>query len=133
MASTFSTWEYYRDTYNGKLSEADYKRMAIQAAAEIDRRTLGRARDVVGMEDALQNCECELVDAMQGFDEAHEILPIGIQSVNNDGYSVSAGGSNASGGATNRLQSEDVVLRDICLKYLSRPVNLLYLGVRRRC
>ncbi|MDL2214476.1 hypothetical protein LJB76_02820 [Clostridia bacterium OttesenSCG-928-O13] len=74
MASTFSTWGYYHNTYSGKLSEADYKRMAIQAAAEIDRRTLGRARDVVGMEDALQNCECELVDAMQGFDEAHEIV-----------------------------------------------------------
>ena len=133
MASTYSTWDYYHNTYSGKLSEADYTRMAVQAYGEINRRTLNRARDVVGMEDALRDCECELVDAMQGFDEAHEILPIGIQSINNDGYSVSAGASTAAGGATNRLQSEDAVLRDICLKYLTMPINLMYLGVRRLC
>lgn len=134
MASTFSTWEYYHDTYNGKLSEGEYRRMAIQAAAEIDLRTLGRAQEAPAeMAAALQNCECELVDAMHGFDEAHEILPVGIQSINNDGYSVSAGSSNAAGAATSRLQSEDTVLRAICIKYLTRPVNLMYLGVRRRC
>ena len=48
MASTYSTWDYYHGTYSGKLDEGNYKRMAIQAAAEIDRRTLGRAISWVG-------------------------------------------------------------------------------------
>lgn len=128
MASTYSTWDYYHNRYRGKLRDADYTPAAIQAAAEIDDQTLGRAATApAAMAEALQNCECVLVDAIHSLGESQAALPIGIQSINNDGIQVTA----ASAGNLSRQQLEQEALRNICRKYLTRPVNLMYRGVKR--
>ena len=130
MASTYSTWEYYRDTYHGTLGEGDYSRMAIRAAGEINQRTFGRAQTAPGeMAGALCDCECELVDALTSFDQSYALIPQGISSIANDGLSATT-----SVGTSRTDSREDILnsqVRQICRKYLLRPVNLLYAGMRR--
>lgn len=135
MASTYSTWEYYSGPeYHGSLDYTQYVNFSAKAKYIIDQRTLNRAQTAPDtMLERLRDCECEIVDAMHGFSEAKAILPVGIASINNDGYSVSAGGSNTAGGMSNRLQVEESILREICIRYLTQPENLMYRGVRRRC
>lgn len=130
MASTYSTWEYYHVAYHGTLSETEYARMAIQAAGEINRRTFGRAKTApADMADALRDCECELVDALASFAKSYALLPKGINSINNDGLSVST--SYGSSKTDSREAGERAEIRGICQKYLLFPVNLMYAGVSR--
>ena len=130
MASTYSTWDYYHSEYHGTLAEGDYTRMAIQAYGEINRRTFGRAKSApADMADALRDCECELVDALASFAQSYALLPKGINSINNDGLSVST--SYGSSNTDSREAGEQAEIRDICQKYLLFPVNLMYAGVAR--
>lgn len=128
MASTYSTWDYYRDEYRGALDEGDYTREAIKAAGEIDRRTFGRAKSAPAtMAAAIQNCECELVDALYSFEQSYEALPKGLSSLNNDGLSaVSSYGSSM---RNSRETAQSAEIRDICQKYLLDPINLMFAGV----
>lgn len=121
MASTYSTWEYYHGAFCGTLSEEAYTRLAVKAAGEINRRTLGRAKtDPAGMAGALRDCECELAEALASFEVAYALLPKGINSIGNDGLSVSAGG---------REVAQNAEIRAICQKYLMEPENLMYAGI----
>lgn len=124
MASTYSTWDFYKNTYDGQLTQEQHNRNAIKAMAQIDLLTMQRAADARdSMAERLALCECELVDAMQSFANRYELLPKGIASVNTDGLAISA----ASTQETDRERQE---YSHICMKYLTRPFNLMYRGMR---
>lgn len=112
---TFADYVFYRDEYHGQLTEDEFTACAARAYAEILSQTNGQAlRAPDSMQDKLALCECELVDALQAFAQ----VPKGVSSVNNDGYSVSFGGDAAGG-------DEAAGLRDICVRYLQVPANLM--------
>ena len=117
--STFSTFEFYRDEFYGRLSEAEYNASVNEAHAEIISQTNGRANSAPAeMESAVKLCECELVDIIDAFKTTTSSIPRGVSSVSNDGYSVTVG-------ATPLSKSERQERAKICSTYLQVPVNLM--------
>lgn len=115
MASTYSDYAFYKNTFCGELAESDYTRSAIEAKSVIDLQTFKRASTAPAeMLDAVKLCECALVDAIYAYSK----VPHGVTSVNNDGYSASF----------TEKDKEPAALRSICKKYLTFPVNLMFGG-----
>lgn len=111
MAASYSSYEYYRDSFGGALGQAEYEIFARRARDEIDYRCFGRAAGAPGcMAEPLARCECELADTLHAF----ALLPVGVAAVNNDGYSQSFGGA-----------EEEKVVHRICKKHLCMPENLM--------
>ena len=116
---TFSDYRFYSEEYHGKLSEEDYKSSVHTAFAEILSQTNNRAKSAPEtMKDAVKLCECELVDIITAYKKSDDLLPKGVDSVTNDKYSVSRGGSNADG---SRAKEK----RAVCVRYLQTPENLM--------
>lgn len=113
MADTYSDYNFYKNEYHGALAEEQYVAQVNKAHAEIIVRTRGRKAS--DMEEALKMCECELVDAIHAFAQA----PAGVASVNNDGYSISYGGTNRA------ARGEAAEYEAICRRWLLVPTNLL--------
>lgn len=119
----YSTWDFYRDCHRGSLGEDDYRRLAVDACREIDRRTFGRAGQAPKeMAVPLKLCECALIDAAYAYEACDGLLPKGIGSVGNDGYTMTRSSADIAREKANAFQ-------EICEKWLRRPVNLLYRGV----
>lgn len=114
----FSDWEYYQTVYKGNLTEDDYNSFVSQAYYEILSQTNSCALKYTNadslMLDNLKMCECSLIDAMNGYAE----VPKGVNSINNDSYSVSFGGQYAT-------ESQSDAINAICQRYLQTPVNLM--------
>ncbi len=110
----FSTYEYYKTQYYGKLSEDDYNANVLKACSKIISNINGSVPEI--MLDNVALCECELTDII--FDFAK--IPMGVYSVNNDGYSVTYGGN-----SNNRTNSEQSICKAVCAKYLQSPINLM--------
>ncbi len=109
----FSSYEFYRDEYYGKLNQEEYTAAARKASTLIMSATNGLAVNLEAvMQDNLAMCECELADAIYGYDQA----PKGVSSVNNDGYSVTY---------VDREAYAQNAYMQICRRYLQYPVNLM--------
>jgi hypothetical protein len=122
MSTTFSDYTFYT-AHGGKLAEADYNASVDDAYAEIISQTLGIATNAPdSMTDAVALCECKLVDVIAAYKAGAALLPKGIGSISNDGYSVSA---SSGGSGINTQQSETQERRAICVRYLQTPVNLM--------
>lgn len=120
MPTTFSDYAFYT-AHGGKLSETAYNSVVDDAHAEIISQTNGRATNAPEvMQDAIKLCECKLVDTIAAYKEGSALLPKGVGSISNDGYSVAIGA-----GAANPLQAEAKERRAICVRYLQIPVNLM--------
>ena len=128
MVSTYSTWDFYSNVFLGVLPKEQYTRLSAGAAKEIDRRTFGAAESAPeSMIEALQYCECELVDTLFAFERSFSLIPDGLIAINNDGFSASTAPATNKGNGRTEAQSEKARL--ICQRWLLRPVNLLYAGV----
>lgn len=126
MASTYSDFIFYQ-SIGGQLTEAEYRASVNDAKNEIDYRTFERAATApASMTEKIKTCECKLVDAIHSYKKTYELLPNGIASINNDGFSVSAGARADSG--TSTASAEQAEYHSICLKHLTMPVNLMYAG-----
>lgn len=118
--STFADYTFYTE-HGGKLSEADYNASVDDAYAEILSQTNGAALAAPdGMKEAVQLCECALVDVLASYREGAALLPKGIGSVSNDSYSVSTGN-----GELTTVQTQSVEVASICARFLQWPVNLM--------
>lgn len=120
MSTTFSDYAFYKE-HGGQLSETVYNSVVDDAHAEILSQTNGAAQTAPeAMQDAVKLCECKLVDSLAAYNAAAALLPKGVGSISNDGYSVSMGSGNAS-----PQQAEAADRRAICARYLQWPVNLM--------
>lgn len=116
--STFADYAFYK-LHGGKLSEADYTASVADAHAEILLQTNGAALTApASMQDAVKLCECALVDVIAAYKQAAALLPKGVGSISNDGYSVSIGAN-----SPHRAEAQDRAA--ICTRYLQWPVNLM--------
>lgn len=107
----YSSFDFYKSEYGGAKikSEAEYKRLAQKSSSYIDMLTMGRIIKDELSEDLLkkvQLCECELSELLSVSERS-----IGIESENNDGYSVKFAGGNSKGGEASHC-------RDIAMRYL---------------
>ncbi|MDL2273445.1 hypothetical protein LJC34_02720 [Oscillospiraceae bacterium OttesenSCG-928-G22] len=118
--STFADYTFYTQ-HGGQLSEAVYNAAVDDAHAEILSQTNGAAQTAPEvMQEAVKLCECKLVDAIAAYKDAAALLPKGVGSISNDGYSVSMGTGSAS-----PLKAEAQERAAICARYLQWPVNLM--------
>ena len=109
----------------GKLSLEEFTALLKDAVYTVDYITFGRIQNPPGsMVERVKDCICAVIDEMHREQQTADLLPRGIASINNDGYSVSRGAESVHGG--DAAQSAYIA---ICRKYLTRPVNLLYTGV----
>lgn len=120
MSTTFSDYEFYT-AHGGNLPIAVYNAVVDDAHAEIISQTNGWATTAPEvMQDAVKLCECALVDTIAAYKDGAALLPKGVGSISNDGYSVTTGS-----GAANPLQTEAKERHAICARYLQCPVNLM--------
>lgn len=118
MSTTFSDYAFYK-AHGGQLTETVYNSVVDDAHAEILSQTNGAAQTAPeAMQDTVKLCECKLVDSLVAYNAAAALLPKGVGSISNDGYSVSMG-------ATTPQQTEAAERRAICARYLQWPVNLM--------
>lgn len=83
----YADFGFYRDTYKGTLGEAEFIRLSVRAAAEIDRMTLNRAKSAMGDDlTAVEYAQCAVVDELsyQGTGGTGDVT-----SESNDGISRS--------------------------------------------
>lgn len=120
MSTTFSDYQFYTE-HGGRLTEAAYKAVVDDAHAEIISQTNGAANTAPdSMQDALKLCECKLADTIAAYREGAALLPKGVGSISNDGYSVSMGS-----GSVSPYKAEMQERAAICARYLQVPVNLM--------
>lgn len=116
MYSTFAAYQ----ARGGKLTEAEYKALAQQAAEIIDAQTMGRAAEYAGqMAAELSAAECCVVDVLQRYTKAEG----GLASENIEGYSYTM--------QTTALSDRDAEVARVLSRYLFRPekgINLLSHG-----
>ena len=116
-------YTYYARDYGGELPENEFRRYVKRAGYTASHCTLGRSENPPEeMEERVRDCICALTDAGYSYNKSAEMLPPGIGSVSNDGYSVSRG--------TETAGDEYREYEAICRKYLLAPVNLMAAGVR---
>jgi len=120
--STFSDFAFYENVYRGKLSEDEYGASVRRAYAEILSQTNSAAISAPeSMTEAVKLCECELVDVIDSYKKSAALLPGGIGSVSNDGYSVSS--KSSTGAEIASMEARD--RHEACARYLQQPVNLM--------
>ena len=81
----YADYRFYKDTYHGAGSETEYTRLAVRAAAYVDRITFGRAQTAKESDlDAVKMAECAIVDELVSQEQGGIIT-----SETNDGISRS--------------------------------------------
>lgn len=86
----YATYEYYTAEYGGStLTEAEFRKYARRASAEIDHVTFDRLKNLSDdmIPDAVRDATCEVAEQLHHF--ATTANGGSIASENNDGYSVS--------------------------------------------
>ena len=61
----YSNYTFYKDTYRGTLTEAEYERFSVRANAEIDRMTFNKAKTATGEDiERVKFAECAVIDEL---------------------------------------------------------------------
>lgn len=125
----YADYTFYTEVYKGDMSAEEFERWAAKAELQIDRFTSGRAAGAPeSMERALSLCCCAVADLLRAWHDQDARTQNGlVASETVDGYSVSYrtnGTEQADRAAVRRRE-----LHNICVDYLTWPVNLMYAGV----
>lgn len=119
----YADYEFYRNTYQGKLAEENFGGLAIRATQYIRYVTLNRSDQYEG--DELKYAMCEVADIYARSDEKSGRT---VLSENVDGYSISYAAEGAAGETTEHTWDKKAyqVLRKWLLQtgLLNRRVNL---------
>lgn len=124
--STYVDYEFYTAHGTGTVPEQDFDRLAFEASRYLDRITFGRLKDVTDSEtlEAVRYTCIAYIDRIYLSEQAEDGGKE-IQSVSNQGYSVSYSTDGLGGSKTlsNRLNN-------IALIYL--PPELLSYAIERK-
>lgn len=113
----YADFEFYENTFHGNAPAADYTRLAVRAAAEIDRITFGRAAKATGADMiAVKMAECAVVDELSYLESGGDVT-----SESNDGISRSYASSST-------VKTKAQRLYDAASPWLANT-NLCYAGV----
>lgn len=99
----YSNYEFYKTVFRGELSDAEYQRRGVRAAAEIDRMTFGRAKTATGdAAEAVMFAECAVIDELsyQAAGGSGDVI-----SESNDGISRSYATGAAAKSARQRIDA----------------------------
>lgn len=113
----YSDFAFYSNTYKGLLGAEEYSRLAVRAAAHVDRMTFGRAKTAKGADlEAVKMAECAIVDELSTQEQGGVVA-----SETNDGISRSFATGSVVKSSTQRIYSAAEV-------YLCNT-NLCFAGV----
>lgn len=115
----YSDFVFYTGTYNGALTEEEYKRFSVRASAEIDRMTSQRAKTATGETlDFVKLAECAVIDELsyQSLGGSGDVT-----SESNDGISRSYATGAVSKSSRQRIEAAAFTF--LC------NTNLLYVGI----
>lgn len=113
----YADFKFYKDTYHGGASETEYSRLAVRAAAYVDRMTFGRAKTAKGADlDAVKMAECAIVDELVTQEQGGIVT-----SETNDGISRSYATGSVVKSSTQRIYAAAEVF--LC------NTNLCFAGV----
>lgn len=110
-------YEFYKNTYGGKVSEQEFKHLEVLAANTVDYYTFNR---IIGPDDNVKYAVCELVDYLK---ELKDKGGNEIESEKVGTYSITYAVANEGTNLVKRKQ------RDIVRKWLGHT-GLMYRGVR---
>lgn len=112
-------YKFYTDTYHGKMSQEDYDRLTVYAAAYLDELTMGRINEDLpaAVMTKANLALCAVADAYRLQEQGG-----GVASETNDGVSVTYV-------AGSQVKSEGRRLYEAAALFLG-PTGLLYRGVR---
>lgn len=127
----YATYEFYKETYGGTVSDGDFTRLGVKATAFLDYYTMGKVKDNSEME-AVKLAFCALVDkyseieavSLSAQKSVSEAASVGKKSESVGSYSVTYQTSDEFKAMERNLKSE---LAEICRMYLA-GTNLLYRG-----
>ena len=127
----YATYEFYKETYGGAVSEGDFLRLGLKATAFLDYYTMGKAKNNSDME-SVRLAFCALVDKYSEIEamslaaqkSVSEAASVGKKSESVGSYSVTYQTSDELKAIERNLKEE---LAEICRMYLA-GTNLLYRG-----
>lgn len=115
----YADFTFYQETYNGTLTETEFMRLEVRAAAEIDRMTSNKAKTATGEDvEKVKFAECAVIDEL-----SHQSIGGSgdVTSESNDGISKSyATGAVAK---SSRQRIDAAAITWLC------NTNLLFCGV----
>lgn len=112
----YATFDFYQNTYGGKVAEDDFKPLAARAGSLINYYTFGRIEEVT---EEIKYAQCELIDNIKNF-EAQEQKNIKSESVGS--YSVTYADEAKSATSLNKESQRMIIYRWL-------PNNLIYRGL----
>ena len=81
----YADYAFYINTYAGSLTSEEFSRLAVRAAAYVDRMTFGKAKNATGDDlKAVKMAECAIVDELANQEQGGIVT-----SETNDGISRS--------------------------------------------
>lgn len=93
----YLTFDDYEEM-GGSIAEASFLRLEHKARALIDLKTFGRVKDDNPVRDAVKYACFDLIQAMSSMEAAAGGPDAAVQSVSNDGVSVTFAGAQSAGG-----------------------------------
>jgi hypothetical protein len=113
----YADYPFYQSKYHGTVSEAEYTRLAVRAAAYVDRMTFGRAKTATKDDmEAVKMAECAIVDELSAQEQGGIVT-----SETNDGISRSYATGSVVKSSTQRIYAAAEVF--LC------NTNLCFVGV----
>lgn len=115
----YGDFPFYKDTYNGVLTETEYNRYSVRATAEINRITSQRAKTATGdVLEAVKLAECAVIEELsyQSLGGSGDVT-----SESNDGISRSYATGAVAKSSRQRIDSA-------AFTYLN-GTNLLFCGI----
>ena len=127
----YATYEFYKESYGGAVSEGDFIRLGVKATAFLDYYTMGKAKNNSDME-SVRLAFCALVDkyseiegvSLSAQKSVSGVSSVGKKSESVGSYSVTYQTADEFKAMERNLKAE---LAEICRMYLA-GTNLLYRG-----
>lgn len=125
----YADYTFYTDVYKGDMGAEEFERWAAKAELQIDRFTRSRAACAPeSMKRALSLCCCAVADQLRTWHDQDARTQSGlVTSETVDGYSVSYRTNGAE--PNDRAAARRLEMYNLCVDYLTWPVNLMYAGV----
>ena len=130
----YADYDFYKENWSGKIPTDEYNLIAVQASQQIDYLTFDRLTNGAEITERVKLCQCELADFLyqreieMGLNDK-KAAPIKSETV--DSYRVEHAVT-----TTTKAKSQgdiDSGVVGVCRKWLTRPTNLMYVGVDCLC
>ena len=123
MRLAYVEFEFYKENGDNTLTEIDFKKLARRAGQQMEYYTFDRIIEVE-LTDRIRLCACEIIDHLLQVAKIHVEGKGAIKSESVLNLSVAYATSEHT-----LPENAQSVIQSICQRYLTRPENLMYVGM----